>query len=78
MSLLLHCHPKAGGNTRDLCYIGKKGSENENITVFVSFLLDVPVNNFLSCQDEATASWVLPVLLGSKLCLAQGHNTATL
>ena len=28
---------------------------------------------FQSCRDGATASWVLPVLSGSK---AQGHNTA--
>ena len=36
---------------------------------FVSFLLNVPVNNFQSCPDGATASWVLPVFLGGKCIL---------
>ena len=31
---------------------------------------------FQSCQEGATASWVLPVLSGSKVSFAQGHNTA--
>ena len=26
--------------------------------------LGVPVNNFQSCRDGATASWILPALLG--------------
>ena len=32
---------------------------------------------FQSCRDGATASWVLPVLLGRYMYLNQGYNTAT-
>ena len=34
------------------------------IWFLVLLSLNVPVNNFQSCRDGATASWVLPVLFG--------------
>ena len=38
--------------------------------------LNVPVNNFQSCRDGATASWVINQYFQGVKCLAQGHNTA--
>ena len=38
-------------------------SIDENFCLF-GLRLYVPVNNFQSCRDGATASWVLPVLFG--------------
>ena len=38
--------------------------------------LNVPVNNFRSCRDGATASWVINQYFRGVKCLAQGHNTA--
>ena len=43
----------------------------------VGLWFNVPVNNFSSCWDEATTSWVFTSTLGSLKCLAQGHYTAT-
>ena len=37
--------------------------------VFGLFEANVPVKNFQSCWDGATASWVLPVLLVGKYIL---------
>ena len=42
----------------------------------VGLRLYVPVNNFQSCRDGATASWVLPVLLGGK-CILLKDTTVT-
>ena len=38
--------------------------------------LNVPVNNFQSYRDGATASWVINQYFRGVKCLAQGHNTA--
>ena len=45
-----------------------KQSHHLNVCLFV-LELNVPVNNFqsMSGRDEATASWLLPVLSGSKV-----------
>ena len=36
--------------------------------------LSIPVNNFQSCWDGATASWVLPVLSGSKVSCSRTQH----
>ena len=36
--------------------------------------LNIPVNNFESCREGATVSWVLPVLLGSKVSCSRTHH----
>ena len=48
------------------------------VCLFVLFelRLNVPVNNFQSCRDGATASWVINQYFRGVKCLAQGHNTA--
>ena len=38
--------------------------------------VNVPVNNFQSCRDGATASWVLNQYFRGVKSLVQGHNTA--
>ena len=38
--------------------------------------LNIPLNNFPSCQDGATTSWVIKQYFRGVKCLAQGHNTA--
>ena len=45
------------------------------VCLFV-LMLNVPVNNFQSCRDGATASWACQYFSGSECVFAQGHNTA--
>ena len=51
-----------------------KQRQNHRIFYLFDLILNVPVNNFSVMLGRRPYSWVLPVLLGSKLSLAQGNK----
>ena len=48
------------------------------VLVWFGLVINILVNNFQSCWDRVTASWVFTSTLESLNCIAQGHYTAVM